>query len=192
MKIDEFLPQYHKRAQYEIEVRASAAQTYAALLNADFSDSWIVRTLMRIRGYGSKTRKPSSGSLLDRMRAQGFTLLAEIPEQEVVLGVIGRFWRPDGGLLRKPASEFRHFDEPGYARAAWNFSLTKKSEQVTLLATETRIQTFGPAARRLFAAYWTLVEPFSGLIRKAMLKQVKRSAESIRAQASAKAPPASA
>jgi hypothetical protein len=39
------------------------------------------------------------------------------------------------------------------------------------------VQTFGRSATLMFRAYWLLVSPFSGLIRKAMLHEVKRLAE---------------
>ncbi len=43
-----------------------------------------------------------------------------------------------------------------------------------MLATETRIRYFGPAARRKFRLYWTFVGPFSGLVRGALLRGVRR------------------
>jgi hypothetical protein len=36
---------------------------------------------------------------------------------------------------------------------------------------------FSPAARRKFRLYWTLVGPFSGLIRRALLSGIRRRAE---------------
>jgi hypothetical protein len=53
-----------------------------------------------------------------------------------------------------------------------------------VLSTETRIKCFGRAALWKFRSYWSLVGPFSGLIRKAILKQVKTEAESILTEAS--------
>jgi FixJ family two-component response regulator len=52
------------------------------------------------------------------------------------------------------------------------------------LSTETRIKCFGRAASWKFRLYWSLVAPFSGIIRKAILKQVKVEAESILTKAS--------
>ena len=46
------------------------------------------------------------------------------------------------------------------------------------LSTETRIRCFGRSALWKFRLYWTLIAPFSGLIRKAILKRVKIDAES--------------
>ena len=48
-----------------------------------------------------------------------------------------------------------------------------------MLSTETRIKCFGRAALWKFRVYWSLIGPFSGLIRKAILKQVKTEAEAV-------------
>ena len=176
MAIDDWLPQYQVSATYSVFVHASDAKTYAALEQASFSDLAIVRGLMWLRGYrlgrgsipGPDGRKDARGSFLE---------LASVPQQEVVLGIAGRFWRPDGGIVRglTPAA-FADFRREGYAKAVWNFSFSPADGR-TQLRTETRVQTFGRPATLKFRAYWLLVGPFSGLIRKAMLHQVKQIAE---------------
>jgi len=99
--------------------------------------------------------------------------------QELGLGVAGRFWRPDGGRCTDlTPDEFSEFSHLGYAKAAWNFRLHSDSAETTLLSTVTRIKCFGQAALWKFRLYWSLVGPFSGLMRKAILKQVKIAAES--------------
>jgi|SRR5271157_907168 len=176
MAIDEWLPQYQVNASYSIFVCASNEKTYAALKQVRFSDLPIVRGLMRLRGYRlggdeareSGTRDVGRGSFLE---------LAAVPGREVVLGIAGRFWRPDGGIVRGLTPvEFADFHLEGYAKGVWNFSLAG-SDGGTLLGTETRVRTFGRAATLKFRAYWLFVRPFSGLIRKAMLSEVKRIAE---------------
>jgi hypothetical protein len=47
-----------------------------------------------------------------------------------------------------------------------------------VLSTETRIKCFGRAALWKVRIYWSLVGPFSGLMRKAILKRAKTEAES--------------
>ena len=97
--------------------------------------------------------------------------------QEVVLGIVGRFWRPDGGIVRDlTADGFRDFRGMGYAKAVWNFYVSPVDGS-SQLSTETRVQTFGRAATVKFRLYWLLVGPFSGLMRRAMLREVKRIAE---------------
>jgi hypothetical protein len=122
--------------------------------------------------------------LRQRLRGTGFVILDEIPDDELVLGVAGQFWRPDGGrCMDLTIADFINFSRMGFAKAAWNFALrTARPETeagTTILSTETRIQCFGPAALWKFRIYWTMVAPFSGLIRKAILRHVKAKAEAM-------------
>jgi hypothetical protein len=176
MAIDEWLPQYQVSASYSILVRASDEKTYAALKRANFSDLRIVRGLMRLRGYRLGHGETSETGARDVGRGS-FLELAAVPPREVVLGIAGRFWRPDGGIVRGLTPvQFADFHREGYARAVWSFALDP-ADGGTQLKTETRVQTFGRSATLKFCAYWLFVGPFSGLIRKAMLHEVKRIAE---------------
>jgi hypothetical protein len=174
--IDEWLPEYQVSASYSVLVHASNEKTYAALKCATFSDLRMVRGLMRLRGYRigrggnpeSERRDVGRGSFLE---------LAAVPQSELVLGIAGRFWRPDGGIVRGLTPvEFANFHREGYARGVWSFSLAP-ADGGTQLRTETRVQAFGRSATLKFRIYWLFVSPFSGLIRKAMLREVKRMAE---------------
>ena len=99
-----------------------------------------------------------------------------------MFGVVGRFWRPDSGIITGlSAEEVIAFHTEGYAKAVWNFAVVAESERITRVNTETRIQTFGRPARWRFRAYWLVVGPFSGVIRKEMLAMIKRNAETMAA-----------
>jgi hypothetical protein len=177
-RIDDFLPHHDFSAAYEIRVRAPASVVYERLLNIDFNKLWLVRTLMTIRSGKRFPRQAVPGSLHQRLQGTGFVILTEVPNQELVLGVAGRFWRPDGGrCMDLMAGEFVGFARPGFAKAAWNFRLHADSPGDTVLSTETRVKCFGATARCAFRLYWSLVGPFSGLMRKAILKQIKLEAE---------------
>ena len=78
------------------------------------------------------------------------------------------------------------FHTEGYAKAVWNFAIMAESERLTRVITETRIQPFGRSACWKFRAYWLIVGPFSGIIRKEILALVKRKAE---AEAGRRCPP---
>lgn len=104
-------------------------------------------------------------------------LRRKLPE-EIAYGIVGQFWRPSGGRKAIDSlKEFEAFIQPGYAKAAWNFSFSRLSPQITQLRTETRIRTYGRAALWKFRTYWLLVAPFSGLLRRIILRDVKRRAE---------------
>jgi hypothetical protein len=179
MKVDDWMPEYAVRAGYSILVRASPEKTFDALAAADFGKLPVVRGLMWLRGYGGRSaeaQQDDRASPLAR-RYGAFLELDAVPQREILVGIAGRFWRPDGGIVRglSPA-EFAAFHAEGYARGVWNFSLSAVGAD-TRLATETRVQTFGRAATTKFRLYWLLVGPFSGLIRHSMLREIKRIAE---------------
>jgi hypothetical protein len=102
----------------------------------------------------------------------GFTLLRERPGKEVVVGAIGRFWSPFGN---KPVvgEDFSAFTEPGYAKAALNFTVAADGEG-SRITTETRIAGTDAAAARKFRRYWLLIRLGSGAIRRSWLKAIRR------------------
>ena len=109
----------------------------------------------------------------------GFGLLAEKPGTEIVLGISGRFWRPTGNLSPFRREDFDQPVPPGMARGVWNFSVREISGDKTLLSTETRVTCGDVASRRKFRLYWLLVRPFSGLIRRLMLRAVRKASEQL-------------
>jgi hypothetical protein len=177
--IDKFLPNCDFSAAYEIRINAPASVVYESLLRSDFNELWLVRLLMTIRSVKRLPRNPQSSDLRRRLQGTGFVILAEVPNEEIVIGVAGRFWRPDGGrCMELTAKDFAAFSRSGFAKVAWNFKLRADSTGSTVLSTETRIKCFGSAAFWKFRFYWNLVGPFSGFMRKAILKRVKTEAES--------------
>lgn len=120
----------------------------------------------------------SKGVMLEKMEESRFKILGEERNKEMVIGLAGQFWRPTGNLQEIDAANFKEFDKPGFAKAAWNFSLDEAGGE-TKLGTETRIQCIGDTARSRFGFYWTFIQPFSGWIRMEMLKLVKNKAEGL-------------
>lgn len=136
------------------------------------------KALLALRGYGGRAFRASSGTFPEKLECFGFTTLDEDPGRELVFGIAGRFWRPDGGLRRLADREaFLGFSEDGCVKAAWNVRIGEGGAGSTDLSTETRIRYFGAAARRKFRLYWTLVGPFSGMLRRALLRGVQARAE---------------
>jgi hypothetical protein len=170
-RLDQFAPRYDVAARHQTKVYAPAKNVYAAIRKLDLSCSAIVRTLFRLRGMFLECLT------LDGLLKMGFVLLAEAPDRELVLGLVGRFWLLSGELQAVDANSFRSFDEEGYAKAVWNFSLEPLGENVTQLTTETRVTCLDSASRRSFKFYWSFVKPFSGVVRKETLRLIKQAAE---------------
>lgn len=170
MLIDEFLSEYDFEEKHSIAIHADAATVYEAAQSSNFGESWIVRMLLTLRGMSS------DALTLRNLSYSKFRILGERPAKELLIGLAGRFWTPWGDLQDVNADNFKAFDKSGYAKAVWNFSVYADGEN-TRLTTETRIKCLDEGSRRSFGFYWTLVQPFSGLIRMEMLKTIKIKAE---------------
>jgi len=65
------------------------------------------------------------------------------------------------------------FDQPGCVEIAINFHLIDLGSS-TRLDTATRVAATDAATRRAFTAYWLLIRPWSGLIRRFWLRAIDR------------------
>jgi hypothetical protein len=171
MLIDDFLRDFDIGERHHVKVHAPVDRVYRAIRELDLSHARLSMFLFRLRGMcGEPTFN------LDELLKMGFIPLGDKPNEELLLGLVGRFWTLSGGVRRLDAEGFRSFDEPGYARAAWNFSLTDHTTYTTL-ETETRVRCTDDSSRKRFLWYWRIVGGFSGLIRRDILRSIKRSAE---------------
>jgi hypothetical protein len=177
--LDRWLPEFDVSKRHAIRIAAPPERVYEEILRYDFDRSLVTGVLMTLRGYGFRRRRAAAegpASFRDRLTRFGFTLLEASPDEELVFGLVGRFWRFDGGLLRLTAEEFAAFREPGFAKAAWNLRVGSGLHLPHCeLSTETRVLCLGEEARRRFLLYWRLVEPFSGAIRWSLLRGVRKN-----------------
>lgn len=172
MLIDQFLPTYDIKTLYQIDVQAPTARAYTVTRHLDMRDSLLVRWLCRLRGL------PEADLTFEGMWKWGFILLADKPSQEIVFGLIGRFWTPNPQIERVKVDDFVAFNRPGFAKAVGNMAFTPLSgAKGVRVTTETRVHCLGNASRRYFRLYWLLISPFSGIIRKEWLRMVKQRAE---------------
>jgi hypothetical protein len=181
MLIDAFLPEYDAAERHQILIGATCERVYQAVRTLDLGQSRPVRWLFALRELprllaGNRGRN-ATRCTLDSLLDSGFILLGEDPPREILLGVVGKFWTLTGGLVRLDAKGFHRFNQPGFAKAAWNFSTAEGNRGETLLKTETRIFCLDAVARRQFRVYWFFVRPFSGWTRREALRWSKRAAE---------------
>ena len=181
MLIDDFMPTFDVSERHHTLALASADQTYEAARRVDLVRSRVVRALFAARGVPRllrARRRPLPKTMtVDDLIAAGFVWLGEEPGREFVLGLVGTFWKPSGGVRRIEPREFAAFDEPGQAKAVWNFRVIPDGDERTFVATETRVRVPDDASRRKFLLYWAAVGPFIGIIRKQALALIKREAE---------------
>ena len=187
--LDAHLPEYDFAERHSLRVAAPASAVWTALWSADLGGP-VVTTLLALRALPAflAGKGPARARLaalrggapitLRTFVAHRFALLDESAERELVLGLVGRFWTAGGALRATDADRFRAGAPPGEARAAWGFSLHATPDgRGTLLSTETRVQCSDAASRRRFTIYWSIVRPFSGLLRRLMLRAIRREAE---------------
>jgi hypothetical protein len=179
MLIDEHLPRYDIVERHEVTVAATPRRVYRCARALDAGRLPLTSALVAVRGIPhllTGSVRPARRMTFDTLTAAGFVVLADVPPQEFVVGVVGRFWRPTGGIVRIAAADFRDYAEPGCARAAWNFRIDP-APGGSRVRTETRIDCVDDAALRRFRLYWAVVGPFSGLIRREMLGRIRHDAE---------------
>lgn len=180
MLIDRVMPTFDVVERHAVIVRASPDVAFAAVRRIDLGRSLPIRALLALRGLpalvGGQAGRRRSWTLDDIMEA-GFVLLAEEPGVELVLGVVGRFWKPTGGVVRVSAEDFVGFDRPGLAKGAWNFLVQPVGEGRVRVTTETRVSCTDQASRTSFLRYWRMIRPFSGFIRSRALALVRAEAE---------------
>ena len=182
MRLDYFMPQWHFDEYHQTMIAAEPQDVYHAARRVRLGDSPLVKPLLILRELPMRMfqrdfkSKGLSGTL-DDMRAMGFIPLTDEPPHEYVFGLAGRFWVPTPELRELTPEEFTLFDEPGQAKAAVNLLVTRLGPNTCRLSTETRVQCLGPKAKRQFQRYWTMIRPFSGLIRLEWLRLIKREAQ---------------
>ena len=191
MLLDDLMPVYDVVERHHIAVRAAPTAVFGAIRSFDLSSSLLTRALLLVRAVPSVlvalVRSPRTA--LDeprRLRAElrfadferaGFKVIAERPPEELVIGVLGKFWTLRGGARSDvSAAQFAAGPPQGYALAGWNFTVVAQDDGTCLLSTETRVWC-APDVRAKFRAYWLVIRLGSGLIRRDILRVIRREAE---------------
>lgn len=165
MEINWFLPNFNFSEKHRKFIPAPRDIVYKTFKKTDFCDSFLIRSLIAIRGIK-----------VERFRVlfeKTLTLLAENPNKEVLYGLVAKPWKLDGEVVHVNKFLFKKFDQPGFAKIVWNFSFEDHNEG-TIVSTETRIYCTDSASRLKFACYWFFIKPVSGLMRIFMLNLISK------------------
>jgi len=126
--------------------------------------------------------------LLDDALRAGFILLSEDRGGHVVLGAVGKLWKPSLELLPLDREEFLSFHEAKQVKAVFGFVLSRYGADRTQLKHEARFLATDDSARTLFRRFWPVIEPFAGFFMQHALRSLAVVADEQR-EAGAPPPP---
>jgi hypothetical protein len=162
LSLADALPVYHHNERHTIRVSATPERALAAAREARLEDAPFVGLLFRLRGLRAAPRGP----LWDALLAQGFQKLGDD-----TLVLVGKPWSPRGSLVSSTTSS----PSPSQLREDGDGSASRARRDGG--ASKPRLaSTTDASARRRFGAYWLVVRPFSGLVRR-WLRAARRRAE---------------
>lgn len=182
-QLDHFAPIYQFNEFHSIRIATDKEHVYRAIKSVSADEITLFRTLVWIRRFGRAgpeniLNPPKKAPLLDVATRTSFILLADIPNEELVIGTLVGAppgWRPKGNSRPTP-EDFKAFHEPGFTLAAMNFRIQEDGPGACIVTTETRVYATDASARRRFAAYWRLIYPGSALIRRMWLRAIRQRA----------------
>jgi hypothetical protein len=159
MLVDEFLPVYDVSDSVATVVQADVATAWDALMEVDLIEVGrrrplvtglnALRALPEIVSHVLHGELPARGPKRLRLRDTtqiplgkgGWMLLGEHPQEEIALGLVGKFWRPAIAFAKVTAEEFRSSSEPGFAKTVYSLSVRALDKRRTLLTGVMRTAT---------------------------------------------------
>lgn len=164
MLFDEAIPHWQQRETHRIEADLPADAVFGAFEELTWSEVPAFKALMSIRGLARG--RGGDARVYDWFTSAGFVELARTESELVVAAV-----EPVGRRRVDPpttVAEFAAFADPGYVKIGTAFAV-----RPGCIVTETRVVATDAVARRRFAAYWLLIRPFSGIIRRVWLRAIR-------------------
>ncbi len=174
MLVHDLLPIYDVSDSVAAVVHADLEATWNALMTVDLIDVGRRRPLVAALGalralpavvsdllHGEwPAEMPKQMRLRDAATVApekgGWILLGERPQDEIALGMVGKFWRPVIEFAAVTPAAFQQFAEPGFAKTIYSLSVRPIDAHHTLLTGTMRTATTDEQARRWFRRYWTL------------------------------------
>jgi hypothetical protein len=94
--------------------------------------------------------------------------------KEIVFGIISKTGTFSSCTPHFSPEEFINDTEPEHIKSVINFRLETINLKDSVISTETRVLCGSKRMKNKFRIYWFFVQPFSSLIRKMMLREIKK------------------
>lgn len=175
-----YLPRHQFAERHHITIKASPKAVLDGVADGHLPNDPIINALMEARAIPGRVFSRLGHSDTAQPKLFGppsFIPLERSGDDEIAMGLVGRFWRPDGGLAPvADAAGFLTFEDGRAAKLVILWTARPEGDH-TRLITETRICCPEGPSRALMTAYWLVIRLPSGLIRRRLLRAMKRALE---------------
>ncbi len=181
--IQQFMPRWRLRQVDHVAVLSPPRDAYEAVRNLDFYRLPVARFLFGMRRLPQRIaawvrRRPEPMAPTSRIEqftapGTGFHLLAS-GTHELVVGSIGRFWKPTIEFADTSPASFAGHDDRGWGKLAWSLSVHPRVGGGSWITFDLRVDAGDDASWRKFRTYWRLIGPFSHALRRALLRELAR------------------
>lgn len=197
--LDRYLPHFDAALRHGTVIPGSPEDAYAWLARFDFAQACVdtgravadMRAMPPfIAGLARRAQRlpPGTRFILEDALRNGFVLLAEKPGRHVVLGAVGKLWKPKFELLELSRDEFAAFDAPKYVKAVVGFLVLPYGENRALVKFESRFLATDDSARAHFLRSWRAEEPAVTFFMRRVVQSLRGVAKEQRDAAAAPPP----
>ncbi|HEX4923166.1 MAG TPA: hypothetical protein VFV50_03740 [Bdellovibrionales bacterium] len=182
--IEKQMPGYQMRQVDRVRVGASPGRAWRVVRNLDTQSHFLSRMLFALRALPERLFKRSENaaalipprSTIEDFTGpgKGFKILAEEPGREIVVGSVGKFWKPAIEWAEIEPSSFGAFSAAGYGKLAWSLRVDPDGHGGSWITWDLRVGTTDTATWRFFRYYWFLIGSFSHLLRRSALHAMAR------------------
>jgi hypothetical protein len=173
MHLDSYLPNYFAREVNYAAVKTPPAETYRAICDFDMANIPWIRHLFQLRTvFERSAEKFSHLTLRDSYKTGAFVLLKEAPDQELVVGAIGKIWRRVISFKTPGPNEFSSFHKSGFGKVAWSLRCDPRLQGGTLVSLEVRVGATDLISSLKMRGYFSVIGAFSRAIRRAVFRRI--------------------
>ncbi|PVX74721.1 hypothetical protein [Paraburkholderia unamae] len=171
-----FLPSHTFYERHEAPVAgASSAHIIDAVASLDMRSDPVINGLLHLREWPDRLVRRRHAKPYEPFGFGTFTLLQR-DDHELSLGLAGRFWRPDFGLLEvADADAFAALVRPDVAKLVLRFRVATLGQGNARLVTETFVHCPSWRTRAMMTPYWFAIRLSSGWIRRRTLAMVVKA-----------------
>lgn len=177
--LQKHMPEYKLKQVDRIRVKAAPDEAWRVVRALDTRSSLLSKFLFALRRAPEKflrKSQPVTGSSIEDFTGpgKGFQILEEDPGHEIVIGSVGKFWKPTIEWAVVDSKTFKTFSNPEFAKLAWNLRIDPDQHGGSWVTWELRVGSIDEETWRLFKRYWLIVGWPSHWLRRSAMRAFRR------------------